>query len=244
MHTLKQIAILLLCYCSGNNAHAETIIELNTTGNPPLNTSTQSGFMDQVAKEAFRRIGITLKTVHLPAERGLIAANDGIEDGEMSRIAGLRQAYSHLIQVPEKIMDWEFVVFSNDSTPGVNRWNDLKPYTVAYLNGWKLLERHVPKETDTFKVNTPEQLFNMLKKNHTDLIIYERWAGLLYAKQSGIKSIRANTPALAIRQMFIYLNEKHRALVPKLAAALRQLKDDGTYQQYYTAILSPLTNQH
>lgn len=243
MYVLKQVLLLLLCCSLSGLANAENIIELNTTGKPPLNTPDQTGFMDRVAKEAFRRIGITLKTVQLPAERGLLAANNGIEDGEMSRIAGLKKIYTHLIQVPEEIMDWDFVVFSKRSTPKVNGWHDLKHYSVAYLNGWKILERHVPPEADTFKVNTPEQLFTMLKKNHTDLIIYEHWAGLLYAKTFGLDTIRVNEPPLAVRAMFIYLNEKHRTLIPKLAAALKQLKQDGTYQRLYSSILNPLTNK-
>lgn len=244
MNTLKQVLLLLLCCSFSGLANANDIIELNTTGKPPLNTLDQTGFMDRVAKEAFRRIGITLKTVQLPAERGLLSANDGIVDGDMSRIAGLSKTYTHLIQVPEKIMDWEFVVFSKPSTPAVKGWHDLQHYSIAFVNGWKILERHVPPEADTFKVSTAEQLFTMLKKNHTDLIIYERWAGLLYAKQLGLKAIRVNDPPLAVRQMFIYLNNKHRSLVPKLAAALKQLKQDGTYQRLYSSILSPLTGKH
>lgn len=244
MHTLKQTAILALCVAFTTIVHAGNVIELNTTGKPPLNTPDQSGFMDRVAKEALRRIGYGLKTVQLPAERGLISANNGLEDGEMSRIAGLSRSYPHLIQVPEKIMDWEFVVFGNHPGPPIRRWKDLKPYSVAFLNGWKILERNVPNESGTFKVNRPEQLFAMLKKNHTDLIIYERWAGLLYAREFGLNSIRVSNPPLAKRAMYIYLNEKYRAIVPKLAEALRQLKQDGTYQQYYSSILNSLTSQH
>ena len=185
MYALKHFAIIVLCWSFGGCVYADNIIELNTTGTPPLNTPDQTGFMDQVAKEAFRRIGITLKTVQLPAERGLISANEGIEDGEMSRIAGLEHTYHNLIQVPEKIMDWEFVVFSIQSAPISQGWNGLQPYSVAFLNGWKILERNVPPLSNTIKVNTPEQLFTMLKKNRTDLIIYERWCGLFYPWQNG-----------------------------------------------------------
>lgn len=244
MYTLKSIALLVMCWPFCSCVYAETVIELNTTGKPPLNTPEHTGFMDRVAKEAFRRIGITLKTVQLPAERGLINANIGIEDGEMSRIAGLQKSYPNLIQVPEKIMDWEFVIFSKHDIPGDPDWTSLKPYSVAFLNGWKILERLVPPETDTIKVNAPEQLFTMLKKNRTDLIIYERWGGLLYAKKFKLDHITVKYPPLAVRAMYIYLNKKHEALVPKLAAAIKQLKMDGTYQKLYADILTPLSGHH
>lgn len=241
---LKHVLVLLACYSNCVLANSNDIIELNTTGKPPLNTPDQTGFMDRVAREAFRRIGLTLKTVQLPAERGLLSANNGIEDGEMSRIAGLEKTYTHLIQVPEEIMDWDFVAFSKPSTPAIKGWRDLQHYSVAYVNGWKILERYVPPEADTIKVNTPEQLFTMLINNHTDLIIYERWAGLLYAKKFGLNDLSINYPPLAVKKMFIYLNRKHRELVPKLAAALKQLKQDGTYHKLYVSILHPLTNKH
>jgi polar amino acid transport system substrate-binding protein len=82
-------------------ADDETTIVLNTTGNAPLNTPDQQGFVDLVATEAFRRIGVTVKTVKLPAERGLINANQGIHDGEMLRVGGLEKIYPNLIMVPE-----------------------------------------------------------------------------------------------------------------------------------------------
>ena len=242
MYALKHFAIIVWCWSISGCVYADNIIELNTTGKPPLNTPDQTGFMDEVAKEAFRRIGITLKTVQLPAERGLISANEGIEDGEMSRIAGLEHTYHNLIQVPEEIMGWEFVIFSKQSTPISPGWNGLKPYSVAFLNGWKILERNVPQDSDTIKVNTPEQLFTMLKKNRTDLIIYERWCGLLYAKKLDLNDIKVNTPPLAVRKMYIYLNKTHIALIPKLAASLRQLKTDGTYKKLYVNILTPLAS--
>ena len=36
--------------------------------------------------------------------------------------------------------------------------------------------------------------------------------------------------------MFLYLHRKHAALVPKLAAALRQMKADGSHQRILAAV--------
>jgi ABC-type amino acid transport substrate-binding protein len=38
----------------------------------------------------------------------------------------------------------------------------------------------------------------------------------------------------------MYLNNKHAALAPKVAASLAQLKADGSYQSLYDSILKPL----
>lgn len=224
-------------------AYADNVVVLNTTGKAPLNTVDQDGFMDRVAAEALRRIGYRLRTVHLPAERGLANSNAGIEDGEMARIAGLQHQYPNLLQVPEKIMSWEFNAFSARSVHFTGQWRDLEPYTVAYINGWKILEVNVPVTVESTRVKHPRQLFSLINKQRTDIIIYERWGGLNMAREQDM-DIQLLMPPLAVRDMFIYLHKQHAALVKPLAAALAEMKRDGSYQQIYNETLLPLTKQY
>ena len=221
--------------------HANQTLVINTTGKPPLNTPEQTGFLDQVAAEAFRRAGLELQTIQLPAERGLINANLGIEDGEMSRIAGLEKNYPNLIRVPEKIMDWEFYAFSELEMELKDGWSNLANYSVAFINGWKILENNVPAQAEITKVKNPEQLFQLLSKKRSQIVIYERWAGLRYIKQPQLINVRPLQPVLARRDMFMYLNKKHQTLVPKIAEALKSMKQDGTYQSLVNQILEPLS---
>jgi len=216
-------------------------ITLNTTGVPPLNTPQRTGFMDLVSKEAFKRIGYTLKTVKLPAERGLKNVNLGIDDGEMSRIKGLDKTYTNLIRVPEKIMDWEFVAFSQNNIKISSQWTSLSSYTVAFINGWKILENNVPKQADITKVKNHQQLFSTLIKNRADLVLYERWGGLLHiSKNPKLKTIKLHYPPLAKKEMFIYLHKKHKNIIKKLQNSLLSMKRDGTYESIVTKILKPL----
>jgi len=233
---LLYVALFLLPF----TVFAQNTITLNTTGKPPLNTPELTGFMDIVAKEAFKDIGYTLHTVKLPAERGLKNANSGIEDGEMSRIKGLTKIYKNLIQVPEKIMDWNFTAFSPKPKDLSNGWSSLSNYSIAFINGWKILENNVPNKNEITKVKNEKQLFLMLQKNRADLILYERWGGLLYTKQNNLNNIKIQSPPLATKEMFIYLHKKHKNIVPKLAEALKQMKASGRYKAIYNKILSPL----
>lgn len=216
-------------------------VELNTTGMPPLNTPDQKGFMDLIALAAFSRIGVTLKTVQLPAERGLLDANAGYEDGEMSRIAGLSEKYTHLIQVREKIMDWEFMAFSARLSDMQAGWSGLASQSTAIITGWKILENNVPPTAQLTKVKFPYQLFHLLQQNRVDLVLYERWGGLTLLKHQ--KKIKLLEPPLAVKAMYIYLHEKHWALVPRLEQALRSVKQDGTYASIYNKILAPLARR-
>ena len=66
-------------------------------------------FVCLIAKEAFRRIGVEIELPYLPTERSISAANDGLHDGELNRIAGMEKIYPNLIRVDESMMDFEFV---------------------------------------------------------------------------------------------------------------------------------------
>ncbi len=228
---------LLVIFPAGSYANE---ITLSTVTTAPLTTPNLNGFLDLVAKEALARNGYKLRTVYLPAERALKNVNAGLEDGEMARIAGMEKLYPNIIRVPEKIIDMEFVAFSRNNITLNNGWADLPKYAVSFINGWKIYEENVPKETEVTKVRTARQLFSMLEKKRADLILYERWGGLLYIKNKQLSSIKLQLPILAKKEMFIYLHKKNKFLVPKLAKTLKQMKQDGSYNTIANQILSPL----
>lgn len=239
----QALSILFLWIVANPLVFASQTLIINTTGKLPLTSPDKTGFLDLVAIEAFRRCDLNLETMQLPAERSLINVNQGIEDGEMSRIAGLEKIYPNLIRIPETIMDWEFHAFSDQEIDLSGGWSDLASYSVAFINGWKILESNVPAEAEITKVKNPEQLFYLLTKKRTQIVIYERWAGLRHIQQPQFKTIKLLQPALAKRKMYMYLHKKHQAIVPKLAAALKSMKLDGTYDKLVMQVLDPLRNE-
>jgi len=230
---------LILLLLINMSAMADTVIRLNTTGQPPLNTAQQDGFMDEVASEAFRRIGIRLKTTRLPAERGLKNSNNGIEDGEMSRVAGLDKIYKNLVRVPEKIMDWEFVAFAYKPISLEQGWSALSGQSVAHINGWKILEKNVPTDAEVIRTAGVDSLFKLLRKKRTDYILYERWGGQLKLKELSMTDVQRCEKPLIVKKMYIYLHRKHKDLVPKLANALAAMKADGSYEKLVKKHLHP-----
>jgi len=63
------------------------------------------------------------------------------------------------------------------------------------------------------------------------------------AQTGKLSLVTGALPPLARVEMFIYLNKKHAALVPKAAQALVEMKTDGSYQKLYDAYLKPLNRQ-
>jgi polar amino acid transport system substrate-binding protein len=212
------------------------VLVLNDTNHPPYTTPAGDGFLDVVAGEAFRRSGVTLRLVKLPAERGLLNADTGIEDGDMVRIAGLEKQYPNLIRVPEKLLDWEFAAFAKDPALPAT-WPVLRQRAVGHIRGWKIYEQSLAGAPHVTAAEDPEQLFRLLSLDRIEVALYERWLGLAYLKQLGIDNVHVLRPVLASREMFIYLNRRHAALAPKLAAALRALRQEGRYQRAYREML-------
>ena len=209
-------------------ADAQTLA-INTFGAPPLSNAHRNGFHDLMTIEIFRRLGHEVVIPRLPAERALLNANKGIDDGDLPRIAGLESLYPNLIMVPESIMDYNFVAFTRNADIKSSGWKGLQPYNVGIITGWKILEKNVVGVHSLVKVHNQKQLFTLLKLDRVDVVVYEQWQGLRAARELGITDLQILQPPLAKRKMYMYLHKKNAGLVTDAAAALRDMKGDGTY---------------
>lgn len=217
---------------------ASPVLSINDTNEPPYTTRAGDGYLDMIVREAFRRAGVEYRLVKLPAERALLEANAGIEDGDLTRIAGLEAQYPNLVRVPEKLMDWVFTAFSKNRAIPAN-WPALRQRAVGHIKGWKIYEQNMAGASNVIAVDDSEQLFRLLELGRIEVALYSRWMGLALIQRQELKGVHALEPPLASREMFIYLHKKHTVLVPKIAAALRELKAEGFYERAYREKLLP-----
>jgi polar amino acid transport system substrate-binding protein len=233
------VVFLLTAVAQATGASADTFV-LNTDDVPPLATKDMKGYHNRLVIEAFRRLGHEVTIPQLPSGRALVNAQTGIDDGTLPRIAGLSAEFPNLLQVPEKLMDYHFTAFTMRGDVTVRTWQDLKPYSIGYVNGWKIFEYNTKGFPDVISVRDPESLFTLLAKGRVDVVLLEHWQGLLAAKKIELKGARVILPPLAEREMFIYMHKKHAAILPRLAEALRAMKEDGTYDKINEEVLVPL----
>jgi polar amino acid transport system substrate-binding protein len=213
--------------------------KLNITLTAPLGTPERQGFLDLVVTEMLHRVGYVPDFEFTHEERGLRALDEGFDDGNLPRVAGLEKLYPNIRQVPGKVMDFNFQVFSRNPDIVIDGWESLRDYDVAFVTGWKILEQNVKARTIT-RVSTSEQLFWLLDQQRTQLVIYEKWQGLELIQKLGLRGIHALEPPLINREVFLYVNKRHEKLLPELADALNQMKVDGTYQRIKDKTLGPL----
>lgn len=233
--------MFIACYLQAVPVLSQQTIVLNTAFRSPISNQTQTGFADQVLAEAFQRMGYKLEVVQLPAERALINANKGLDDGDLLRIEGLQKQYPNLIQVPEKIIDMDLVIFTkNKPLFQVNGWKSITSSSVAILTGWKIYEMNLAGNNELVHTQNAKQLFSMLQKDRVDFAGYSRWAGLDYMRKKKLSEITLLEPPLVKKAFYTYLHKKHEALVPKLAQKIRDMKEDGTVNSLFNSILKPL----
>lgn len=228
MKTFWSIALFLLVMAS--SVYGQPTLYIGSAFEPPISRIDQTGIVDRIVRQAFARIGENVLITHLPAERSLLNASQGINDGDLIRVDGLQSYYPDLVQVHEKLIDFEFVAFSKQPQILIDEWQDLSRYSVGIVRGWKILEEKAADALLT-QVDSLALLMTLLETGRADLVIYERLAGLYAIQNMQITGVHQIEPPLAIQPMYLYVHRKHNDLVDPLVSALKEMKQDGTYQQ-------------
>jgi polar amino acid transport system substrate-binding protein len=211
---------------------------LNTSAREPRSLPDGSGVQDRIVKEAFHRIGQPVSIVYQPSERALVNANEGLIDGDCWRVAGNTEKFPNLLMVPEPVDEANIVVFARDPSLSVSTWADLAPLNVAYLNGWKILDANVRETRSLLKVKDMAALFALLDKGRIDVALIDPLMGWAFIRKMKLTGIHSLKPPLTRQDMYVYLNNRHADLVPKLATALREMKRDGTIERLTKAGLA------
>jgi polar amino acid transport system substrate-binding protein len=219
-------------------ACAAPVLYLNTSFEAPITSPARDGLLDLLYAELFRRVGLQVEIQKQSAERGLLNANSGIDDGDVSRVLGIDQTYTNLVRVPEPVMFYQMVVFSKKPNFTVAGPDSLKPYDVGILTGWKILERTIVGARSLIRVETGAQLFSMLEQGRIDVAVIEKLEGLHFLKTMGIADVRVLEPAYVEGDWYLYLHRKHAALAPRLAEELRKMKRDGTHRKLFDSVLA------
>ena len=239
MKTFLLTALLFMFLVSP--IYAERVLYIGSAFEPPVSTPDQRGIVDRLVIEAFSRIGVEALITHLPAERSLLNTSQGINDGDLIRVAGLQYQYPDMVKVHEKLIDFEFVAFTRDAQIRIHNWDDLSHYSVGIVRGWKILEEKAAHSLLT-QVDSLELLFTLLEKGRADLVIYERLAGIYAIQAMQMGNVYQLEPPLEVQPMYLYLHRAHRDLVDPLVAALQEMKQDGTFERIFADALATLND--
>ena len=195
-----------------------------------------------ILKEAYGHLNIDISTKVLPSERALRIANSGVLDGDIHRIIGLENMYPNLIRVPVPINAIEGMVFSSNKGLIINSWEDLKSFSIGLRIGAKFAEFGT-KGMDVSAVPTNDQVFNMLDKGRTDVVVSTRIEGLLVSKKLWLANIYPIEPAIVTLKLYHYVHKKNKALIPGLTHILKIMEEEGRIREIKTTAIVELLRQ-
>ncbi len=224
--------ILIVFMAPGLLQAGEKTFTISTSYKSLLSNPEQTGILDHLIQEAFRRIGFRAMIVYNPTGRSLVDVNAGLADAEINRIEGMEASFPNLVRVPEPNMVMHFVAFAREPFP-ITGWDSLRDLHIGIVRGWKILEDNTQDFPHVTRVPTETELFNMLQRGRIDVALYDKLTGYEQLNLRGFEDIHHLEPPLASRNMYLYLNVKHKDLLEEVAGALQGMKADGTYDQIF-----------
>ena len=179
-----------------------------------------------VVAEAYGRLGVEVDIRGYPAQRAILLASSGEADGEVQRIDSVRELYPSLVQVHPAVNYLEASVFSSKTEFEPNGWDSLDPYCVGIIRGIKFAEAATAGMNRHFIADYPS-LFRMLEHDRIDVAVTPRVNGRYHIRSAKLDSISELGEPLARFELYHYLHERHRDLVPRIAAVLEEMRASG-----------------
>ncbi|MBI9088900.1 MAG: transporter substrate-binding domain-containing protein [Desulfobacterium sp.] len=196
-------------------------------------------FSSQMLVKAYTRIGYELNFVDLPAARSLMKSNNGSLDGEVNRIKGIEKEYDNLIMVPVPVNFFESVVFTKRHDFRVEGWASLKSFSIAIRIGAKFAEYRTAG-MNVVKFSTYEKIFLLLYNDRYDICVSSRITGLYQIKKQNLIGIKALDPPLETINLYHYLHQKHKAMIPKISKVLQSMEQEGIIHKERALFVSKL----
>ena len=229
---ISVLPLMLLC----SQVCAETRLHITTGFTSPV-----SDFYNSILMEADKRIpDISIRFEVLPAERSLVLADQAVNDGECCRIPEVVvKQYKNLLPVDKSFFTARFNAFSKEQKTSIKRFEDLKPFTVGTVAGWKIavIKLKEVKPDELHIVTTPSQMFHMLEQDRLDYGVLGYLSGLKSIAEFKYDDIKAVQPSLIEKPLYLMLHKKHKNHIPIFNDVFQAMVDDGTINRIYTELL-------
>ena len=182
----------------------------------------------EILAVVYSKLGIQIQFVDGPAKRVLMESSEGHLDGEIQRVLDVQNEYPTLLAIQVPINYIEPIAFSKRANFLVPGWDSLRPYRIGIVRGVGSSERGTAGMPQVEPTSNMEQLMLMLYADRTDVAVNDLFSGVLVLRKLGLQEIiHPLFPALQHIELYHFLNERHRALVPRVETVIRHMKSSG-----------------
>lgn len=196
----------------------------------------------KIYTEAFHRMGIVFQYRVLPPKRASAFSDQGLVDGELSRVYDYNSKHPNLVRVEEHHLNSVFSAFSTDPNLTLKGWESLKNtgYRVYYRRGIKKaaenLTRNVPSEI-LFRVDSINAGVFRIVKGKGEIYVEPEDGVFEYLKTDDFLSTNEGVNVYKVGVMetvtsHLWLHKKHSDLTSQISTILREMKNEGLFGQY------------
>ncbi|MES2105243.1 MAG: hypothetical protein V4634_14580 [Pseudomonadota bacterium] len=190
---------------------------------------------EKLNHEICRRLQYSCSLQFFPAARAAAMVESGEADGENYRIFNFTadgKNPRHLL-VDAPLFTATFVAWGKANNARVNSWDDLiaQGQPVIHLYGSKIVTNKLGARMGNGLLSTHsvESGLNMLLADRAGYFITSDSRGVdQKISQMRLDGQIARLGVVESMDTYLYLNDKHRALVPKFKRAIEEMKRDGT----------------
>ncbi len=184
--------------------------------------------IDRVLYTALKRLGYDPVIERMETKTAINSVSVG-DKHILGAVSGMSENSKGLIRVPEVISKSDCLVYIREgSGVVVDSWEDVRDLRVAYNWNQIYIENELQKYCDDPKrFNTSEKAFDALKNNEADAVVILEFDYADNIVPKGI--VKAN--AFDSLAAYSYVNKDYAYLVPQLASAYKEMKEDGTLEK-------------
>ena len=209
--------LLLLTFSSQLIASNDKVIF-----NRPADTP-QSRYIVELMTLAYKELGIDVELVDFNKNNALIAANEGILDGQLGKISGLNRTYPNLnrINVPLFSFDLNLISFCKNC-----QLADMPSLVIhsTYPAAAKYLSEH-PYQGQLHEVKSVSTLLNLLMQKQVSAALVIGFYIEPYMHKLQNAGVELET--LHSQQVYHYVHKTHKDLIPALSKVLNEFKASG-----------------
>jgi len=219
----------------GHQSQAQSVIRLARIANVP-----DQYVGGEMLRAVYARLNIKLEFEDVPGKRALVLDLDG----EIQRIGTLSREYPTLIKITPAINYIEPAVFTTRLHFDVAGWDSIRDYSIGIVRGVGSSENGTSGMSRVTATTNLETLIQMLDADRFDVIVTDLFSGLVAVRKLNLQArVYPLSPPLARIDIYHYLHERHRDLVPKVGKVIEEMTASGELARLREQLVKQVLNE-
>ncbi|MEL0632145.1 transporter substrate-binding domain-containing protein [Pseudoalteromonas carrageenovora] len=187
-------------------------------------SSPQADYALELLKLAYADIGFKIHIIDFSRKNALLAANNGVLDGQLGRDISVEQNYKNLVRVNYELFKFDLILYKTCLPNKLEQLN-----SIAIVDAYPVQERYLTNTKfsgSVIKVKSISTQLNLLAQQKVQGALMVDFvptnSAAFESKSCFQKEVLASYP------LYHYLNKNNKNLIGKLEKSLTNLTNNGT----------------